>query len=130
MHVGELIKHERMLRGISCRKLAELAGISYSYLNSVENGKFEPTVEYLIKLGNILNVTFVNKDYIDFISSEKKKAIKVLLEDVRDKQLIDVDISYEIMAQVDVFMEVEKKLNKEVAKILKDIKLKRELKNS
>lgn len=37
--LGEILKRERIKRGISLRKAGELIGISHSYLASLENGE-------------------------------------------------------------------------------------------
>ena len=45
MNVGERIKELREKRGLTVNKLANLAGISQSYLRDVELGNKNPTVE-------------------------------------------------------------------------------------
>ena len=47
MNVGERIKELREKRGLTVNKLANLAGISQSYLRDVELGNKNPTVETL-----------------------------------------------------------------------------------
>ena len=44
MNVGERIKELREKRGLTVNKLANLAGISQSYLRDVELGNKNPTV--------------------------------------------------------------------------------------
>jgi transcriptional regulator with XRE-family HTH domain len=48
------LKELRQLRDISLRKLGEKAGVSYSILNSIENGRFQPTKEVVISLAYAL----------------------------------------------------------------------------
>lgn len=47
MNVGERIKYFREQKSITVNKLANLAGVSQSYLREIELGKKQPTVEYL-----------------------------------------------------------------------------------
>ena len=47
MDIGSRITELRKAKGISTNKLANLAGISQSYLREVELGKKNPTVETL-----------------------------------------------------------------------------------
>lgn len=47
MNVGERIKYFREKKNITVNKLANLSGISQSYLREIELGTKQPTVEYL-----------------------------------------------------------------------------------
>lgn len=47
MNVGERIKFFREQRNITVNKLANLSGVSQSYLREIELGLKQPTVEYL-----------------------------------------------------------------------------------
>lgn len=47
MNVGERIKYFREQKNITVNKLANLSGISQSYLREIELGTKQPTVEYL-----------------------------------------------------------------------------------
>lgn len=47
MDVGSRIKYFRNKRNISVNKLANLSGVSQSYLRDIELGNKQPTVEYL-----------------------------------------------------------------------------------
>ena len=47
MDIGSRITQLRKAKGISTNKLANLAGVSQSYLREVEMGKKNPTVETL-----------------------------------------------------------------------------------
>ena len=47
MDVGARIRYFREQRGISVNKLANLSGVSQSYLRDIELGNTQPTVEYL-----------------------------------------------------------------------------------
>ncbi|WP_036745757.1 helix-turn-helix transcriptional regulator [Paenibacillus sp. UNC451MF] len=48
------LKQLRMQQDISLRKLGEKAGVSYSILNSIENGRFQPSRETVIALAHAL----------------------------------------------------------------------------
>jgi transcriptional regulator with XRE-family HTH domain len=48
------LKQLRQERDISIRKLGEKTGISYSILNSIENGRFQPSREIVVSLAYAL----------------------------------------------------------------------------
>lgn len=47
MNVGERIRYFREQKNLTVNKLANLSGISQSYLREIELGTKQPTVEYL-----------------------------------------------------------------------------------
>ena len=57
MNVGNRIKEFRGQKGLSTNKLANLAGVSQSYLRDVELGKKNPTVETLSYICFALNIS-------------------------------------------------------------------------
>ena len=57
MNVGERIKELREKRGLTVNKLANLAGISQSYLRDVELGNKNPTVETLSYFYDALGIS-------------------------------------------------------------------------
>lgn len=61
MNVEERIRFFREEKGITVNKLANLAGISQSFLREVELGNKKPTVETLSLLCDALNITL--KDF-------------------------------------------------------------------
>lgn len=56
-HVGERIRKFREQKGISTNKLANLAGISQSYLRDIELENKNPTVEILYLLCQALDIS-------------------------------------------------------------------------
>ncbi|MGN1443124.1 MAG: helix-turn-helix domain-containing protein [Acutalibacteraceae bacterium] len=65
MDVGSRIQYFRTRRNLSVNKLANLSGVSQSYLRDVELGNKQPTVEYLEYICFGLNITlkeFFNTD--------------------------------------------------------------------
>ncbi|NOU98067.1 helix-turn-helix domain-containing protein [Paenibacillus sp. LMG 31456] len=54
MDFSSKLKELRQQRDISLRKLGEKASISYSILNSIENGRFQPSKEIVISLAYAL----------------------------------------------------------------------------
>lgn len=66
MDVGIRIKELREKRGITVNKLANLAGISQSYLRDVELGNKNPTVETLSYFCDALGVSLA-----EFFSEEE-----------------------------------------------------------
>ncbi len=65
MDIGKKITMLREKQGITTNKLANLAGISQSYLREVEMGKKNPTVETLSYICFALNIGLE-----DFFSSD------------------------------------------------------------
>lgn len=53
---GTKLRRLRKARGLTKEKLAELAGIDYSYLNMIEAGKKNPTLNRIAKLARALDV--------------------------------------------------------------------------
>lgn len=67
MNVGERIKHFREQKNITVNKLANLAGVSQSYLREIELGNKQPTVEYLEYICWALDVSLK-----DFFSNDNE----------------------------------------------------------
>lgn len=61
--IGERIKFFRSQKGISTNKLANLSGISQSYLRDIELGTKNPTVEVIYLLCLALGISL--KDFFD-----------------------------------------------------------------
>jgi len=54
MEFVEKLKELRQLRGISLRKLGEKACVSYSIMNAIENGRFQPSQEVVVSIAYAL----------------------------------------------------------------------------
>ena len=63
MEVGKRIAFFRTGKGYSVNKLANLSGVSQSYLREIELGNKNPTVEFLSVLCNTLGVSL--KEFFD-----------------------------------------------------------------
>ena len=57
MDVGKRIQSFRLKKGLTVNRLANLAGVSQSYLRDLELGKKQPTVEYLSYICDALGVS-------------------------------------------------------------------------
>ncbi|MFR1852357.1 MAG: helix-turn-helix domain-containing protein [Clostridium sp.] len=121
-NIGNQIRDERMRQGLSCRGLARKANIDYSYLNQIENGKYEPTIEYIEKIGNALNVTFITKEYMEYMTSDEIKLIRHIATKVRDENLIDVDVEAQIMGDYVTYWKLKHELEKTTEKFLRKMK--------
>ena len=51
---GKKINELRLKNDMSLRDLGEKAGVSYSFINSIENGRYSPSRETVISLANAL----------------------------------------------------------------------------
>ena len=56
MDVGKRISYLREQKGITVNKLANLAGISQSFLRDIELGNKQPTIEYLSYICDALGI--------------------------------------------------------------------------
>ena len=57
MNIGEKITYYRKKKNYSVNKLANLAGISQSYLRDIELGNKNPTIEFLSYICEALNIS-------------------------------------------------------------------------
>ncbi|MGN0518368.1 MAG: helix-turn-helix domain-containing protein [Acutalibacteraceae bacterium] len=76
MNVGSRITELRQEKGISVNKLANLSGVSQSYLRDVELGNKQPTVEYLDYICEGLGITL--KEFFD--DNDKSGLEKAMLK--------------------------------------------------
>jgi transcriptional regulator with XRE-family HTH domain len=94
MTIGERIKYYREKKGYTTNKLANLSGISQSYLRDVELDKKNPTIETLTYVCDALNISL--KDFFDdntmsdpltekisLLSNEQKIALLNFLESIQ-----------------------------------------------
>lgn len=73
MNIGKRIAYFRTLKCYTVNKLANLAGISQSYLRDVELGNKNPTVEVLSYLCDALEISlcdFFNDDTVSLLSDD------------------------------------------------------------
>lgn len=98
MSLGDLIKQYRLSKGYSVNKLANLSGISQSYLRDVELGKKNPSVEILsylcealeISLADFFNAYCNQESSVDSLieevyrlTPEQRKALEYFLQSLR-----------------------------------------------
>ena len=80
MNIGNRIKFFREKKKITVNRLANLAGISQSYLRDLELGKKQPTVEYLSYICDAVGITletfFTEEKATDTLEEELKKLSK------------------------------------------------------
>lgn len=121
-NIGPQIRDERMRQGLSCRGLARKANIDYSYLNQIENGKYEPTIEYIEKIGDALNTTFATKEYNEYMLEPERQMIRHMATKIRDEKLIDVDVEAQIMGDYVTYWKLKHELEKTTEKFLRKMK--------
>ena len=54
--IGKLIKHRRMVLGLTIRDLADLAGMSKTTISQIESGVSNPTFQVLQNIFEYLNL--------------------------------------------------------------------------
>ena len=57
VHLGEIIREHRKIRGLSRIECARLAGIGKTVLYDIEHGKATVQLDTLLKLLNVLNIS-------------------------------------------------------------------------
>ena len=82
MVVGKRIVELRQQRKLTTNKLANLAGVSQSYLREVELGNKNPTVEFLSYICHGLHISLH-----DFFAAERCEIDPYLLEMLQDMSL-------------------------------------------
>ncbi len=88
--VGERVKFFRERKGIKKNALANLAGISPTYINDIESGRKCPTVEVLgyictygldITLAEFFDTQlFANKDYVASLTENQRNLLNEFLK--------------------------------------------------
>lgn len=84
MNVGKRIKELREKRNITVNRLANLAGISQSYLRDVELGNKNPTVETLSYFCDALDISL--KDFFDENNSKINVFLISAISNLSDEQ--------------------------------------------
>lgn len=74
MSLGEKIKRRRKQSGLSQGELAERVGINPTHLSRLEGGRYQPSVEVLKKLADVLEVS---TDYL--LSDEEEEPAEVTI---------------------------------------------------
>lgn len=95
MDIGKRISDLREARRLTTNRLANISGVSQSFLRDIELGKKQPTVEYLSYICYGLNITlsdFFKEDEeeelsleISRMSVEQKKALLGFIKAMRLK---------------------------------------------
>ena len=91
--VAKRIRYFREKKGLTVNGLANLAGISQSYLRDIELGNKTPTVEYLEYICDALKISLVSffdveddgdemKRLINSLSKEQQDSLKTLLKSI------------------------------------------------
>ena len=55
--IGTVLRHNRDQCGYSLKALADLTGLSSSYLSQIEHGKVSPSLSSLVKIAHVLGTT-------------------------------------------------------------------------
>lgn len=55
--IGAEVRSLRLSRKMTVRELAEVSGLGYTHISSIENGKYNVRLDTLEQLGNALGVT-------------------------------------------------------------------------
>ena len=102
--IGQQIREERIRQGYTITQLAEISGVSRSTISAIENGTMKASLLMQSKIGNALNITFVDDDYLKFVNDPEKKCLEYLLKKYQRKHLIDVDIDKELIGDLENYL--------------------------
>ena len=108
--VGQQIREERIRQGYTITQLAEISGVSRSTISAIENGTMKASLLMQSKIGNALNITFVDDDYLKFVNDPEKRCLEYLLKKYQRKHLIDVDIDKEIIGDMENYILMKEEL--------------------
>lgn len=104
MSIGENIKAQRKLKGLTQARLAEMSNISRSYLGDLEGNRYNPSIDTLKSIAKSLNIdvsSLIGNDNIDsnlsvtgtsysqpvILSKVAKRDIGIALDNFRDELL-------------------------------------------
>ncbi|MBS1779347.1 MAG: helix-turn-helix transcriptional regulator [Bacteroidetes bacterium] len=83
MDIGSTIELLRKRKNISQKSLADLAGITQSYLSQIEGNKKDPNMKTLQDISNALEIPLpfllLNSISIDDVPTQKQDAFKIVM---------------------------------------------------
>lgn len=82
VEIGERIRQLRTERNLSRNSLANLSGVSPTYIAQLEEGLKSPTVEYLSYICDALNISL----YVFFMNKQRENRINEALSKLTDEQ--------------------------------------------
>ncbi|MGN1442232.1 MAG: helix-turn-helix domain-containing protein [Acutalibacteraceae bacterium] len=97
--IGQRIKRERKVSGLTQEKLAEMLEISTEHLSRIETGSYRPSLLLIEKISEIFNIdeselmfgSLSDKraskeliDKIDTLSNKKKSAVSLIIDLISD----------------------------------------------
>ena len=86
MDIGKRIKSLREAKGLTVNRLANMSGISQSFLRDVELGNKNPTVEILSYFCEALNISLA--DFFNEADSEINPYLKTSIKKLNDEQQV------------------------------------------
>ena len=93
MPLGQAFKRGRKAKDLTREKLAEIIGCAPRHLQAVENEGQVPSVERLIHLATLLDVSidqYIFKDKQTAVSSIRRR-VNTLLDGLTDKELVIIE---------------------------------------
>ena len=84
MNTGERIKSLREMKGLTVNKLANMAGLSQSFLRDIELGNKKPTVETLSLFCDALGISL--SEFFNDEKSEINPSLRSSIMKLNDKQ--------------------------------------------
>lgn len=93
MTLGEKIKESREKKGLSIRAVAKEAGVSDSYLSKIERDLKVPSIDFMVKIGRVLDEGFIGY-HMAILNNAENKMLNKLLEFYMESYNIDLDGVY------------------------------------
>lgn len=85
--LGKKIRRERLKKNLTIEQLAEILGLSASYMGLIERGQRGISIETLCKLSNIFKVS---TDYLLFSKDYNENNINTRLLNLFQEEIIDL----------------------------------------
>lgn len=95
--LGARVRQERTRKGLTQEQLAEMCGISSSYIGIIERGDKKLSVETLVKIASVLNIS---TDYLlkDSIRQLPESMVNTLLSAVKDLNQDEMDMVLDVIS--------------------------------
>ena len=106
--IGKKIHVARKMRKYSQEKLGDGAGISRQHLSRIENDKVCPTMDTLLKLAKVLDVSITTLTYSEVFVAEENCISKM----VRKLELLSMDSKMKANGYIDCLYQAEIRKNK------------------
>ena len=83
--LGQRIRQQRQLKGLTMEQLAEMVGLSKNYISMIERGEKVPSTSALVKISNGLHIS------ADILLCDEVVAVKGVVDEELDRRMRALD---------------------------------------